>query len=80
MVLLLKGRRGTFQTPSRASPERQEFYNFIIGLDAMKESLSKGGTITIDKDSPIYDILINKTQTAPNIQVPNTEATEQVTD
>lgn len=63
-----------------SSPERQEFYNFIIGLDAMKESLSKGGTITIDKDSPIYDILINKTQTAPNIQVPNTEATEQVTD
>lgn len=43
-----------------SSSERQEFYNFIIGLDAMKESLSKGGTITIDKDSPIYDILINK--------------------
>ena len=36
-----------------ASPERQEFYNFIIGLDAMKESLTNGGTIAIDKDSPL---------------------------
>ena len=43
-----------------SSLDRQEFYNFIIGLDAMKESLANGGTITIDKDSPIYDILINK--------------------
>lgn len=43
-----------------ASPERQEFYNFMIGLDAMKESLSNGGTITIDKESPLYSILINQ--------------------
>lgn len=43
-----------------ASPERQEFYNFIIGLEAMKESLSKGGTITIDENSPLYNILINQ--------------------
>ena len=43
-----------------ASPERQEFYNFIIGLDAMKESLTNGGTIAIDKDSPLYNILINQ--------------------
>lgn len=43
-----------------ASPERQEFYNFIIGLDAMKESLANGGTIAIDKDSPLYNILINQ--------------------
>lgn len=42
-----------------ASPERQEFYNFMIGLDAMKESLANGGTIAIDKDSPLYNILIN---------------------
>lgn len=43
-----------------ASPERQEFYNFIIGLDAMKESLANGGTIAIDKDSPLHNILINQ--------------------
>ncbi len=43
-----------------ASPERQEFYNFMIGLDAMKESLANGGTIAIDKDSPMYNILINQ--------------------
>ena len=43
-----------------ASPERQEFYNFIIGLDAMKESLTNGGTIANDKDSPLYNILINQ--------------------
>lgn len=43
-----------------ASPERQAFYNFLIGLDAMKESLSNGGTITIDKNSPLYTILNNQ--------------------
>lgn len=43
-----------------ASPERQEFYNFIIGLEAVKTSLGEGGTITIDKDSPLYDILVNQ--------------------
>lgn len=39
------------------SAERREFYDFMIGLDAMKESLSNGGTIVIDKNSPLYDIL-----------------------
>lgn len=43
-----------------ASQERTDFYNFMIGLDAMKESLANGGTITIDKDSPLYDIIINQ--------------------
>lgn len=43
-----------------ASPERQDFYNFIIGLEAIKESLSKGGIITIDEDSPLYGILVNQ--------------------
>lgn len=58
-----------------SSPDRQEFYNFIIGLDAMKKSLVKGGTITIDKDSPIYDILINKSQTTSDIEVNDTTVT-----
>lgn len=52
-----------FQTLAKAysaSPERQEFYNFLIGLDAMKESLANGGTITLDKDSPLYSILMNQ--------------------
>lgn len=43
-----------------SSQERTDFYNFMIGLDAMKESLANGGTITIDKDSPLYDIIINQ--------------------
>ena len=57
-----EGESGYFKTLADAygaSPERQEFYNFIIGLDAMKETLAKGGTIAIDKDSPLYNILIN---------------------
>ena len=43
-----------------SSTERQEFYNYLIGLDAMKESLSKGGVIVIDENSPLYDVLNNK--------------------
>lgn len=58
-----EGESEYFQTLAAAygaSPERQDFYNFMIGLDAMKESLANGGTITIDKDSPLYNILINQ--------------------
>lgn len=51
-----------------SSQERHDFYDFIIGLDAMKESLSNGGTITIDKDSPLYDILNNKTLSTSNTE------------
>lgn len=43
-----------------ASAERKEFYNFIMGLDAMKESLANGGTIAIDQESPLYSILNNQ--------------------
>lgn len=43
-----------------ASAERQEFYNYMIGLDAMKESLANGGTIAIDQNSPLYSILNNQ--------------------
>lgn len=42
------------------SSERKEFYNFIIALDSMKESLAEGGTIAIDEDSPIYKIINNQ--------------------
>lgn len=51
-----------------SSQERHDFYDFIVGLDAMKESLSNGGTITIDKDSPLYDILNNKTLSTSNTE------------
>ncbi len=42
-----------------ASEERQDFYNFIIGLEAIEKSFANGGTITIDENSPLYDVLIN---------------------
>lgn len=42
-----------------SSAEKREFYNYIIGLEALKESLRNGGTITITPDSPIYSILTN---------------------
>ncbi len=61
-----------FQTLAEAygaSPERKEFYNFIVGLDAMKESLINGGTMTIDKSSPLYSILNNQQPTQTNSAV-----------
>lgn len=39
------------------SSERREFYEFMIGLEALKDSLSNGGTIVIDQNSPLYEIL-----------------------
>lgn len=42
-----------------ASPDSTNFYNFMIGIEAMKKSLENGGTITIDQNSPLYDILID---------------------
>lgn len=42
-----------------ASEDRKNFYNFMIGIEAMKKSLVNGGTITIDQNSPLYDILID---------------------
>lgn len=60
---IAEGETEYFQTLAEAygaSQERTDFYNFMIGLDAMKESLANGGTITIDKDSPLYDILVNQ--------------------
>lgn len=40
-----------------SSPEKRQFYNFMIGIEAMRNSLANGGTITINQDSPLYDIL-----------------------
>lgn len=58
-----EGESEYFQTLANAygaSSERQEFYNYMIGLDAMKESLANGGTIAIDQNSPLYNILNNQ--------------------
>lgn len=41
------------------SKDRQEFYEFMIGIDTLKEALQNGGTMVIDESSPLYDILIN---------------------
>lgn len=41
------------------SAERREFYNFMIELEAMKESLKNGGTVVVDRNSPLYEILNN---------------------
>lgn len=43
-----------------SSDEKRDFYQFIIGLNAMKESLKNGGTIVLDKESPLYEIVQNK--------------------
>lgn len=41
------------------TPDKQDFYTFIRGLDAIKTSLANGSTIILGKDSAIADALIN---------------------
>jgi membrane protease subunit HflC len=41
------------------SKSKTEFYNFYMSLEALKESLQNGGTMVIDKTSPLYEILNN---------------------
>lgn len=45
-----------------SSPEREEFYKFLIELQALKESLKNGGMIFINETSPLYGIIngVNK--------------------
>ena len=42
-----------------SSDQAREFYQFIIGLNSLKEALSNGGTIVIDENSPLYDVIMN---------------------
>ncbi len=37
----------------------REFYQFMIGLNALKSSLTNGGTFVIDASSPLYDVIQN---------------------
>jgi membrane protease subunit HflC len=47
-------------TEAYNTPERQEFYSFTRGLDALKKSLNGGEkTVILDKDSALAQILIN---------------------
>lgn len=41
------------------SDDSREFYQFIIGLNSLKESLKNGGTIVIDETSPLYEVIKN---------------------
>jgi membrane protease subunit HflC len=41
------------------SAEAREFYQYVLGLNSLKEALSNGGTIVIDENSPMYDILMD---------------------
>lgn len=41
------------------SKEAHEFYQYIIGINSLRESLANGGTIVIDETSPLYDIIMN---------------------
>lgn len=43
-----------------SSDEAREFYQFTIGLNALKDSLTNGGTIVIDQNMPLYDMIMNK--------------------
>ena len=37
----------------------REFYQFLLGLNALKSSLTNGGTFVIDESSPLYDVIQN---------------------
>lgn len=42
-----------------SSLEKQNFYQYWLGLETLKESLRNGGTMQITKADPLYQILIN---------------------
>lgn len=42
-----------------SSDDAREFYQFMIGLNSLKESLKNGGTIVIDETSPLYEVIKN---------------------
>ena len=44
-----------------SSEDARSFYEFIIGLNALKNSLAEGGTIVIDENNPLYSVIQNET-------------------
>ena len=49
----------TLRQAYSSTPEKEEFYKYWLGLETLKESLKKGGTIQITENDPLYQILIN---------------------
>lgn len=43
------------------SEDARSFYEFIIDLNALKNSLVEGGTIVIDENNPLYSVIQNET-------------------
>lgn len=43
-----------------SSEERKDFYQYMMGIEAVKEAMTNGGIITIDKNSPIYSVMIDE--------------------
>lgn len=42
-----------------SSDEAREFYQYIIGLNSLKDALANGGTIVIDESMPLYSVIMN---------------------
>ena len=61
-ALVAEGEQNYMQRLAAAydSPEKQDFYEFTIALDALKASLNGSDkTVILDKDSPIAKALLN---------------------
>lgn len=41
------------------SESAREFYQYIIGINSLREALVNGGTIVIDENSPLYEVIMN---------------------
>ena len=50
-----------FAEAYNSSEDARSFYEFIIGLNALKNSLAEGGTIVIDENNPLYSVIQNET-------------------
>lgn len=42
-----------------SSDSARKFYQYIIGINSLKKSLENGGTIVIDQNSPLYEVIMN---------------------
>lgn len=49
----------TLRQAYSATPEKEEFYKYWLGLETLKESLKNGGTVQITESDPLYKILVN---------------------
>jgi membrane protease subunit HflC len=49
----------TLRQAYSATPEKEEFYKYWLGLETLRESLKNGGTVQITESDPLYKILVN---------------------